>query len=222
MAASEIFEVRSQTHGRTVLIELFGELDIATVSLVADAFENVALDRDGLQHIVLDLRGLTFMDATGIHELLHRSNEAHQNRHDLTVIRGRASINNLMVLTGVDTHLVLVESPEELIPPISLALRGSASRKVVGATGRVSASSKAREALSPTSNVARARPLGAGVTHLSSRQAHGSEQLAMRLVARAGRWAQWTIESGSARAASDPIFTYRAFTYRAREWHDRQ
>jgi anti-anti-sigma factor len=135
MAAPEIFEVRSQTHGRTVLIELFGELDIATVSQVADAFESIALDRDDLQHIVLDLRGLTFMDTTGIHELLRRSNEADQNRHNLTVIRGRASISNLMAITGLDTHLVLVENPEEMIPPLSLALREAASPEVVGATG---------------------------------------------------------------------------------------
>ena len=123
MAGPEIFEVRLQTHGRTVLIELFGELDIATVSQVTDAFESVALARNDIQHIVLDLRGLTFMDATGINELVRRSNEAHQNRHTLTVIRGRASINNLMATTGIDTHLVLVENPEQLIPPISLARR---------------------------------------------------------------------------------------------------
>jgi anti-sigma B factor antagonist len=130
MAGPKIFEVRLQTHGRTVLIELFGELDIATVSQVADAFDGLALDRDGLQHIVLDLRGLTFMDAAGINELVRRSNDAHQNRHNLTVIRGRASINHLMAITGIDTHLILVDNPEDLIPPLSPALRGAALTEV--------------------------------------------------------------------------------------------
>ncbi len=129
MAAPEIFEVRLRAHRRTVLIELFGELDIATVSQVADAFDGLAVDPNSPKHIVLDLRGLTFMDATGIHELARRSNEAHQNQHSLTVIRGGASISRLMAIAAVDALLVLVESPEDLSPPIATASRRPNERR---------------------------------------------------------------------------------------------
>jgi hypothetical protein len=38
-APPDMFEVRSRTHRRTALVELFGELDLATVPQVADAFD---------------------------------------------------------------------------------------------------------------------------------------------------------------------------------------
>ena len=39
------------------------ELDIASVSEVAEVVDGLAPDADGVRHVVLDLRGLTFMDA---------------------------------------------------------------------------------------------------------------------------------------------------------------
>jgi anti-anti-sigma factor len=119
MVSYESFEVRTRTHRRTALLELFGELDIATVSQVADAFDRILVDPDGLRHVVVDLRGLTFMDARGISELVRRANDAHQNQHNLAVVRGCAAISRLMEITAVDKLLVLVESLEDLLPPAS-------------------------------------------------------------------------------------------------------
>jgi anti-anti-sigma factor len=113
------FEVTLRTHRRTAIVELFGELDLVTVAQVADAFDSLALGADGFRHVVLDLRGLTFMDATGVHELFRRSNDADQNSHNLAVVRGRPSISKLMSITALDAHLVMVEAPEDLIPPLS-------------------------------------------------------------------------------------------------------
>jgi len=117
------FEVRLRTHRRNALVELFGELDLGTVRQVANAFDGLALDPEGFSHVVLDLRGLTFMDVTGIHELARQSNDAHQNQHNLAIVRGDAPINRLMAITAVDALLVLVETPEDLIPPIATPTR---------------------------------------------------------------------------------------------------
>jgi anti-anti-sigma factor len=122
-AEPSAFEVRLRTQGRTALLELFGELDLATVGQVADAFDGLALGSNGFSHVVLDLRGLTFMDVAGIHELVRQSDDAHQNRHNLAIVRGHAPINRLMAITAVDTLLVLVESPEDLIPPLTTPIR---------------------------------------------------------------------------------------------------
>jgi anti-anti-sigma factor len=121
MTGPETLGVRLRTHRRTALIELFGELDLATVGQVADTFNHLALDPDGFSHVVLDLRGLTFMDAAGIHELVRQSNDAHQNQRNLAIVRGNASISRLMALAAVDALLVLVESPEDLVPPLATA-----------------------------------------------------------------------------------------------------
>jgi anti-anti-sigma factor len=111
------FEVRLRTHRRTVLIQLYGELDLVTVPQLTAAFDSLNLDGDGFRHVVLDLRGLTFMDAAGIHELIRQRSAADANRHNLGVVRGRPSIRKLLEITAADASLVLVDSPDDLAPP---------------------------------------------------------------------------------------------------------
>ena len=135
MAATEIFEVSLRADRGTVLIEPFGELDMVTVSQLTDAFDSLPEDLHGIERIVVDLRGLTFMDTSGIHELLHRNNQARHNRHNLAVIRGKASINRLITLTAIDECLDFIERPEDLRPPLPPALGRPASRSSVAAQG---------------------------------------------------------------------------------------
>ncbi len=70
-----------------------------------------------MRHVVVDLRGLTFMDARGVRELLRQKDNAKQNRQNLAVVRGREAIERLLALTGVEGLLVLVDDPEDLVPP---------------------------------------------------------------------------------------------------------
>ena len=116
---SDTLEVEARTNRRTALVELRGELDLATVGQVADVLESVAPDASGVRHIVLDLRGLTFMDARGLRELIRQNDYAHQNRHNLAIVRGRKAIQRLLALTTVEELLVLVDDPEDLVPPPS-------------------------------------------------------------------------------------------------------
>jgi STAS domain len=58
-------KLRLELTGGTALVELRGELDIASVSEVAEVLDGLAPDADGVRHVVLDQRGLTFMDAQG-------------------------------------------------------------------------------------------------------------------------------------------------------------
>ena len=72
---------------------------------------------DGVRHVVLDLRGLTFMDVTGLHELISENEFARSNRHNLAVVRGTDAIQRVLKLTGVEDLLVLVDDPDDLVPP---------------------------------------------------------------------------------------------------------
>jgi anti-sigma B factor antagonist len=119
MEAPEVLEVEARTHRRTVLVELRGELDLATVSQVAEVLDGLTPNPAGVRHVVLDLRGLTFMDAGGVHELIRQNDYAQQNRHNLAVVRGCKAIQRLLALAAVDELLVLVDDPEDLVPPPS-------------------------------------------------------------------------------------------------------
>lgn len=109
--------VEARRQRRTALVALRGELDLVTVSKVADVFEGLERDPDGVRHLVLDLRGLTFIDVAGLRELIRRNEHARAGRHNLAVVRGTKAIDRILELTGVHEQLVLVDDPDDLVPP---------------------------------------------------------------------------------------------------------
>lgn len=115
----EILEVEARTHRRTALVELRGELDLATVSQVTEVVDGLDPSAGGVRHVVVDLRGLTFMDASDLHELIRQNDFAHENRHNFAVVRGHRPIERVLALTAVEDLLVMVDDPEDLAPPAS-------------------------------------------------------------------------------------------------------
>ena len=115
--AAEQFAVEARKHRRTAMVALRGEFDLVTVSKVAEVIDGLELRPDGLRHVVLDLRGLTFMDVGGLKELIRQNEFARSNRHNFAVVRGTAAIQRVLELTGVEEMLVLVDDPDDLVPP---------------------------------------------------------------------------------------------------------
>ena len=109
--------VEAPLHRRTALVALRGELDLVTVSKVAEVLDGLEPRADGVRHVVLDLRGLTFTDVPALRELIKQNDYARSNRHNLAVVRGTEAIQRLLKLTGVDELLVLVDHPDDLAPP---------------------------------------------------------------------------------------------------------
>jgi anti-sigma B factor antagonist len=119
MFPSDPLTVEVSRHRRTALIALRGELDLVTVSKVAEVVDELAPETDGLRHIVLDLRGLTFIDLTGLRELLRQNEFARANRHNLAIVRGTRAIDRVLKLTNTAELLVLVDDPGDLAPPVA-------------------------------------------------------------------------------------------------------
>jgi anti-anti-sigma factor len=115
--AAEPFAVEARKSRRTALVALRGELDLLTVSKVAEVLDDLKPQADGVRHLVLDLRGLTFMDLPGLTMLIRQNEYARTKNHNLAVVRGTDAINRLLKLTGVEDMLVLVDDPEDLVPP---------------------------------------------------------------------------------------------------------
>jgi anti-anti-sigma regulatory factor len=57
------------------------------------------------------------MDVMGLNELIKQNEFARSNHHNLAVVRGTAAIQRVLELTGVDEMLVLVDDPDDLVPP---------------------------------------------------------------------------------------------------------
>ena len=97
--------------GDTVTIEFQGELDIATTA-GADA-ELRRVEQGGARVIVLDLRGLTFMDSTGLRLLVSADARARERDYRLAIVRGPAAVQRVLELTGLDARLDVIDDPAE-------------------------------------------------------------------------------------------------------------
>jgi anti-sigma B factor antagonist len=107
------FVVDSQITGRTVTLVLSGELDLMSSSILEEALERAYESNPEL--IVVDLRGLEFMDSTGLHRLLAGQQRAIGSGRRFGVVRGGEQVQRLFDLTGIADLLIMVDSPEELL-----------------------------------------------------------------------------------------------------------
>jgi anti-sigma B factor antagonist len=106
------FAIRIEESGRTATIELDGELDIATTPGAEAELQRVEQSGPGV--IVLDLRGLTFMDSTGLRLLVSADARARGGDHRLVIVRGPAPVQRVLELTGLDTRLDVIDDPAQV------------------------------------------------------------------------------------------------------------
>ena len=95
----------------SVRVVLEGELDIATTPGAEAELKRV--EGDGADVIVLDLRGLTFMDSTGLRLLVAADARAREAGHRLVIVRGPAAVHRVLEITGLDAKLQLIADPAE-------------------------------------------------------------------------------------------------------------
>jgi anti-sigma B factor antagonist len=101
--------------GDRVVLRLDGELDLASVPLLEDAIQSAMLD-DAVAPLVLDLRGLEFIDSTGLRAILAQDKLSAERGQTFALVRGSEQVQRLMHMTRVDEHLRIVASPEEILP----------------------------------------------------------------------------------------------------------
>jgi len=94
------------------MIELQGELDVATTPRAEAELRRV--EKAGAGLIVVDLRGLTFMDSTGLRLLVSADARARDGEHRLAIVRGPDTVHRVLELTGLDARLALVDDPAEV------------------------------------------------------------------------------------------------------------
>jgi anti-sigma B factor antagonist len=96
--------------GTAARVTVAGELDIATAPQLERVLGRLAVDP---ALVFLDLRELEFMDSTGLHVILAADRRVRSAGGQLVIVRGPAQIDRLFALTGVDSHLELVDQPPD-------------------------------------------------------------------------------------------------------------
>jgi anti-sigma B factor antagonist len=93
-------------------VVLSGELDIATHGDAEATLREV--QESGVSVIVLDLRGLSFMDSTGLRLLVQADSRARDLGQRLAIVRGPDAVHRVLEITGLDTKLDLIDDPAEV------------------------------------------------------------------------------------------------------------
>jgi anti-sigma B factor antagonist len=84
-----------------VLVRVAGELDMSTVPVLEARLREA---RAAGRRLVVDLRGLDFMDSTGLTLLVRWGRGAEQDGYELALVRGEARVHRLFELTGLDSR----------------------------------------------------------------------------------------------------------------------
>jgi anti-sigma B factor antagonist len=104
---TEVLEIDVADRGGLRLLRLTGELDMAGV----DQFERLLI-ADGAPEagtIVVDLRGLTFIDSSGLRALIMADQRVRDEGGHFVVVRGSDRVNQVLEMTGVAGHIEIVD-----------------------------------------------------------------------------------------------------------------
>jgi anti-anti-sigma factor len=105
------FEVTVSTDDGVRVVAVSGELDLDTMGELNEA---LAAD-NGLQATtVVDLRGLTFIDSSGVSGVLSAARRARDAGARLVCVPGSPQIRRVFQMTGVDTAIEWVDGPGEV------------------------------------------------------------------------------------------------------------
>jgi anti-anti-sigma factor len=97
------FEVDTERSSAELTIRLSGDLDLASFESVDELLTSA--QSDGNRSVRIDLRGLDFIDSSGIRLLLVACDRAQRNGHELSIIRGSERIQRVFALTDLDGRL---------------------------------------------------------------------------------------------------------------------
>ena len=107
------FAVQTHITGRTAQLALSGELDLVSSPALEQAMDQ--LQGADIELLIVDLRGLDFMDSTGLHLVIRAQNQAHETGCRFAVVRGREQVQRLFDLTGMTETLTVIDSPEQML-----------------------------------------------------------------------------------------------------------
>jgi anti-anti-sigma factor len=101
------FDVSLGIENGCAVLVLEGELDFGVQERARAALEGIGDARV----VVIDLRGLTFMDTSGIHLLLELRDRCHASGRMLLVVRGPANVQRAFAALELDDELEFVDAP---------------------------------------------------------------------------------------------------------------
>ena len=107
----ESFRCESRRDGDAAWVRPIGELDLDSAAQLDE--ELAAMRAAGAPRIVLDMRGLTFMDSTGLRLVIRWDTDARDDGFGFAIVPGAEVVQRVFRLTGMDDVIPIAEPPLE-------------------------------------------------------------------------------------------------------------
>lgn len=105
----ERFTLDVREAAAAIVIAAKGELDLATVPELEKALKQ---EREA-GSVVLDLRGVTFMDSSGLRTILAARRDIAERKGRLLIVRGAKAIQQVFEVAGLADRLDFIDDPDE-------------------------------------------------------------------------------------------------------------
>jgi anti-sigma B factor antagonist len=98
------------------IVEIRGELDIATSPRVRDLLSEAASDDD--RPLVLDLTACRFIDSTGLATLLHGAKPAQNGESNVAIVSSGGEVRKLLELTAIDRTIPVYDAVNQAVTAV--------------------------------------------------------------------------------------------------------
>jgi anti-anti-sigma factor len=105
--AADVFRVEVAPDRDVVRVSPVGELDMSTTGELTAEIRQ--LWRSGFSRVILDLRGATFIDSSGLHAIVDEHAAATADGRDFSIIPGPPAVQRIFEVTGMETWLPFLD-----------------------------------------------------------------------------------------------------------------
>jgi anti-sigma B factor antagonist len=99
--------------GAVAVIVATGELDISGAAVLEAELERLAAEPD-IGTVVLDMRGLEFMDSSGLRLVVLADMRAREAGRRFVLVRGSDTVHRVFEITRMSERLDFISDPEEV------------------------------------------------------------------------------------------------------------
>ena len=108
-SAKSAVQVRQTRSGRWLVLQINGEMDIQADPLLA-----YLVDRD-FSHVVFELHGVTFMDASGLRVLSEAQRHAAASHGGVRLVAPSRCVRKILTLSGADQEFRVYDTMQEAV-----------------------------------------------------------------------------------------------------------
>jgi len=113
MNPEEQFRIVTRNGSDRLIVELEGELDMTCAGQLDETIAGT--DLSSCEVVVLDLRGVRFLDSTGLKAIFRARRTVHESGRRFAVTKGSTQVQRLLSLTRLDDHLLTIPTPESVL-----------------------------------------------------------------------------------------------------------